>query len=219
MPQEWKYAVDLPPGMTHTLQVQSNSPDADFNLYVIDPAGNVVAADQGPEAGAECSLTSREGGNYVLRIELVDGHCGFSMNVSSRTATAAELEASGNSNKTITTTPRPERKPAASLASSELTQDEIDGLVVAHNEWRARYKCPRSNGAKSWPTTLRTGRTNLPRTCRCNTVPPTTMARTCIGAPARTPLRKRSSMRGAARLSSTTRQKTTGGPKPVTSAK
>lgn len=129
MTQQWKYDVDFPAGMKHTIQVQSNSPDADFNVYVLDEKGNTVAEDTGPEAGAECSLTTKQAGAYVVRIELVSGFAGFSMNVSSSSAPAANAEA------TPATTP-------AATATSALSKDEIQGLVDSHNRWRARYNCP-----------------------------------------------------------------------------
>ena len=148
MPQTWNYDVDLPGGMSHSIQVQSDSEDADFNLYVIDSTGKTVAKDTGPEAGANCELTTAEDGSYVLRIELVKGHCGFSMNVSSKTSAASATE--------------PESSAAPTDEVSALTPAEVQGLLEAHNQWRAKYGCAPlewcdkcASVAQDWANTLK----------------------------------------------------------------
>ena len=155
MPQTWTYEADLPGGMTHTIQVQSDSPAADFDLYVLDAAGNVVAQDTGPEAGAECSITTERDERFILRIELVSGHCGFSANISSRpadrsVARASRREPSGTRSSKNTRSrsrqPAGATQPTSSVplrtSASALTTTEIQEMVSAHNEWRARYGCP-----------------------------------------------------------------------------
>ena len=133
MASTWDYEVDLPGGMTHTIQVQSDSPAADFNLRVLNADGEVMVEDTGPESGAHCLLTTDRSETHVLQIELVRGEAGFSLNVSSSPAeptTPVDVLA-GQSGQVGR---------ANEATKSECTPTEIQGLLDAHNRWRAKLR-------------------------------------------------------------------------------
>ncbi len=145
MPQTWDYEAELPAGMTHCVQVQSNSEFADFNVRIRDEEGRIVAEDLGPEAGAECNFSTGSSGKFVIQVELVSGQSGFSLNVSSKTQ-PSDLDARDADESTQDTNNEDPSIAESSgdssiLVDSKLTQTEIDELVEAHNRWRSRYGC------------------------------------------------------------------------------
>ncbi len=126
MAKYWDFETELPGGMDHTLQVQPASEDVDFNLYVYDSDGNLVAEDSRPEAGAVCAVTTARPERCQLKVELLHGSAGFSLNISSRTSVVPEVN-------------KPREAPAAPRGRTALTQSEVDGLLDAHNRWRSTF--------------------------------------------------------------------------------
>ncbi len=120
MTQEWRYEASLPGDMTHTIQVETEADDVDFNLVVLDEQGNEVARDDSPRSDAHVAFDTSEGGAYVIVVELVKGRAGFSLKASSKSRNVPD--------------------PLATIeAIQTVTAAEIDELIAAHNRWRARY--------------------------------------------------------------------------------
>lgn len=128
MAQYWNYETELPGGMQHTLQVQPTSDEVDFNLYVYDSRGELIAKDSGPEASAVCSITTNAPERCQLKVELLHGAAGFSLNIASQTSVAPAPDL-------VVPSPIGQR----SGSETTLTLAEIEGLLTAHNRWRARY--------------------------------------------------------------------------------
>ena len=128
MSQKWEFRAELPGEMLHTIQVQPDHQDVDFNLYIVSADGQTLAEDTGPEAGAECSFVARQDTTVFLQVVLLRGQAGFSVHASSRPVTA-EPE--------VMAPPLAANDPAGIL-----TPDEIKELLLAHNAWRARYGVP-----------------------------------------------------------------------------
>ncbi len=131
----WIYDAVLPGRMTHTIQVEADRDDVDFNLIVLGPDGREIARDDAPAADATCTFDSEVAGKYELRIELVRGRAGFSLKATSRPRSEGSMEAIPKA---------PTQMPPASSASqpraeSQLSGSEVEELVEAHNRWRARY--------------------------------------------------------------------------------
>ena len=129
----WTYETELPGDMTHTIQVQADRDDVDFNLIVFDATGNEVARDDSPAADATCTFETEEAGRYELRIELARGKAGFSLKASSRTRQTEAFEAP---------VPRADAPDEVPSNRTGLTTEEIEGVLAAHNRWRAQYGVP-----------------------------------------------------------------------------
>jgi len=149
MAQHWKYGAELRGGCEHSIQVQTDSASADFNLLVLAADGSLLAADRGPEPGAECTIRAGQPMQVVVVVELVKGSGSFSMQVSSQPLrqTQSRQAQSGQTQSQPRRQPQPRRQTRPSGRSqsrsgdvgSELTVAEAEGLVAAHNEWRKRY--------------------------------------------------------------------------------
>ena len=137
MPKTWDYEADLPAGMEHTIQVQPDSGNVDFNVYVLDANGVELARDDGPDAGASVSLRTSMGGPHIVRVELLRGAAAFSLNVASRTARDGQIP-STQSSAAARTVP----DPAPGARTSGLSDSEQTSLLDAHNRWRTRYGVP-----------------------------------------------------------------------------
>jgi len=96
--------------MRHSVQVQTDNPGCDFNLLILDSAGQVLAADRGPEPGAECLVDTsgaRSAVPVVFVVELVEGSGSFSLQVASGQVSPGQAAASPK--------------------------------AAAHNRWRSKY--------------------------------------------------------------------------------
>ena len=133
MSKTWEYEAMLPGGMDHTIQVQPNTDDVDFNVIVLSASGEELAADRTDDPGARVTLSTIEETSAIVRVELVRGTAAFSLNVSSKTSRASALD-----DDTVGDVVGARDTGSAPL-ESELTSSEVAGLLNAHNRWRARY--------------------------------------------------------------------------------
>lgn len=114
------------------MQVQTDTAEADFNLVVFDTAGEVIAADRGPDAGALCTLELTAPQQVVIVVELVSGTGAFSLQVASQTLDQTAVP-------TQSARPRPSAPTGRGATGSELTPVAAQELLSAHNRWRHRY--------------------------------------------------------------------------------
>ncbi len=124
MPRKWTYETALPSGMRHTIQVQPDRVDVDFNVVVRDHEGRELARDDRQAAGAEVTVETHEDDATVfVTVDLVRGSASFSLRIASKPseASAAFKESTGTATE------------------SALTTGEREAVVEAHNAWRLRY--------------------------------------------------------------------------------
>ena len=139
MSRQWKYSAELPGGMRHSVQVQTDTAGVDFNLLVFGHDGGLLAADRGPEAGAECTIDVLQRSQFVFVVELIGGSGRFSLQVSSQPLDEGG-ERSGSTGRAA-----PARVPtptAGAQPASALTVVEAEAMIVAHNRWRAQVGVP-----------------------------------------------------------------------------
>ena len=94
MAHHWTYEAELPGGMQHAIQVQTDSPTADFNLLVLDAGGQVIAADRGPEPGAQCVVETPQAQKVTFVVELLSGSGSFSLQAAAQPMDRPRAQAS-----------------------------------------------------------------------------------------------------------------------------
>ena len=124
MPRKKAYETTLPSGMVHTIQVQADRDDVDFNLVVRDNEGRDLARDESNAPGAEVTLrTGEEAQTVFITVDLIRGSASFSLRVSSMpTGVSAAF-----------------KEAAKEATATALTTVEAAEMVEAHNRWRQRY--------------------------------------------------------------------------------
>ena len=124
MPLKWTYETALPGGMRHTIQVQPDRDDVDFNVIVRDREGSELARDDSADPGAVEEIeTGEEDEKVFVTVELVRGSASFSLRLASQAAGASPAF----------------KEAGPGDAPSALTDAERQTLVDAHNAWRRRY--------------------------------------------------------------------------------
>jgi hypothetical protein len=66
---------------TYDIFVEPDQPGVDFDLYVLDERGNVVAVDDAPNRDAVCSVTPQWTGPFQLVIECARGISNYQLTI------------------------------------------------------------------------------------------------------------------------------------------
>jgi len=143
--QHWRYGAELAGGLRHSVQVQTDNASADFNLLIFDAAGQVIAADRGPEPGARCDLELAATQAVVFVVELVSGSGAFSVQVASQPLDKPSAPQRPRRERAV-----PSANTGGDGTGSDLTPIEAEQLLDAHNRWRDRYGV----AALSWSADL-----------------------------------------------------------------
>jgi hypothetical protein len=75
------YSVNLQAGATYRVYVAPSDPSVDFDLYIHDENGNLVAADESLDPDAICQLTPRWTGPFLLSVRSARGAASYTISV------------------------------------------------------------------------------------------------------------------------------------------
>lgn len=140
-------SLSVSPGWRWKISVVPKNQDVDFNLYISDMAGNLVAQDDSPDADAHCTFDATGDGKYSALVESVRGSSEYSLDINPVSASSApQEEVSEESAPEKTETSEEESQETSSsgvtikeVLKRKINKDEKKALLQAHNEWRARY--------------------------------------------------------------------------------